>query len=386
MLKPRFHSFKTVLLSGLLLAGTVASTPALAQSEDKYAGMDKDEAGLWYVMDKFEQDVKTSGARIKDPALNEYVTNLTCEIVGPDCEKLRIYILNAPEFNAAMAPNGMMIVNSGLLLRAENEAQLGCVIGHEYGHFIEGHTLAQWRAVKDVGIANLLIPIAGAIVGMASLSDFSRDQEREADKIGFEKISDTGYVPSECSDVWTNLIGETAESSLKHVRKRSKKTKNGIFSSHPVPLERAETLQQLADAIEGGDKTGQEKYESHTRQFLATWLKSELLAKDYDRHIYLFEQLKERGRHSATMNFYLGESYRLRREEGDKEKALSYWLEAANEPDAPALTWRSLAEHYRKAGEKDTAKDYYAKYLVSAPDAADKRLIEKYIERLSKEN
>ena len=373
---------------GLICGVAALALPfaAFAQTVNPYEGMDKDEAGLWYTMDKAEAKVKTSGARIHDAALNAYVKNLTCDIVGPDCEKLRIYLINSPEFNALMAPNGMMMVSSGLLLRAENEAQLGCVIGHEYGHFLENHSLEQWRGLKNVGVTNLFIPIAGALIGMASLSDFSRDQEREADEIGFRLTSGKGYVPGECSDVWLNLIGENAVSDNKRTRKSTSKTKHGVFSSHPVAKERVETLKALAESTEGGDKTGRDVYQAATVPHLAKWLDNELLAKDYSRHIYLFEQLKDRGRHAATLNFYLGEAYRLRRQDGDKTKALSYWQEAATLDGAPPLVWRNLAEYERRSGDKTKALEYYNRYLSEAPDAADKPLIQKYIDRLSKEN
>lgn len=370
-------------LSAALLALCVSTS---VSGQDRYAGMDKDEAGLWFAMDKAETSIKTSGARITDAALNDYVQNLTCQIIGDACNDLRIYLVNSPEFNAAMAPNGMMLVNSGLLLRAENEAQLGCVIGHEYGHFAEGHSLKQWRAIKDVGNANIFLPIAGALIGMASLSDFSRDQEREADKIGFEKIAEDGYVSSECSIVWSNLIGESEKSVVKRVRKRSQKTKNGVFSSHPVPKERIETLSAMASATPGGDKVGKDIYLQKTRAYLAQWLENELLAKDFDRHIYLFEALKERGRHQATMDYYLGEAHRLRRGEGDKEVAMEYWKASAEGEGAPAVVWRAMAEYNRRAKNKAEALSNYQTYLAKLPNAPDKALIEKYITRLQTES
>jgi len=379
----KFKSIRALSTAVLVAAIGLSVFSSIAQ-ENRYAGMDKDEAGLWYIMDKAEAEIATSGARILDPALNAYIKDLTCKVVGPECNKLRVYALNNPSFNAAMAPNGMMMVNSGLMLRAENEAQLSCVIGHEYGHFQKGHSLKQWRAIKGVGNANIFIPFAG-LIGIAFVQDFSRDQEREADRIGFEKVSEKGYDDSQCADVWTNLIGEDSKSSLKRVRKRSQKKNNGIFSSHPVPKERVETLTDLAEQTQGGDETGAAVYKAMTSPFLAKWLENELLAKDYERHIYLFEALKERGRHAATMDYYLGEAHRLRRGEGDKDKAMEYWKLAAAGVGAPAETWRAMAEYNRRKGKKAEALQDYKTYLSKAPNAADKTLIEKYIQRLNTE-
>lgn len=375
------------ILAAIVSVFTVSLTAvsAFAQENGRYAGMDKDEAGIWYLMDRIEEDIKTSGARIADPELNTYIQDLTCKIVGPDCDKLRIYIVNSPSFNASMAPNGMMLVNSGLMLRAANEAQLGCVIGHEYGHFAEGHTLKMWRGIKDANLAALFIPIAGGLVGLAAVSDFGRDQERDADKIGFEKIAAHGYDATQCATVWTDLIKESQTSVVKKVRKRANENNADIFASHPVPKERATTLKTLATQTSGGTKTGVQVYFEKTQPHLAGWLENELIAKDLDRHIFLFKELKARGRHAPTIDYYLGEAHRQRRGEGDKETALSYWLSAAVYEDAPPKTWRALAEHYRRKKNTAAALENYRTYLTKSPEAADRLLIEKYIKRLEGE-
>ena len=92
-----------------------------------------DEAGLWMVLDNMEEKLKTSGNRITDPHINQYVREIVCKLAGPDCASIRIYVMQVPLFNATMAPNGIMQIWTGLLLRAKNEAQLAYVLGHEIG-------------------------------------------------------------------------------------------------------------------------------------------------------------------------------------------------------------------------------------------------------------
>ena len=91
------------------------------------------EAGLWMQMNNYEEQLKTSGSRVKDKNLDKYLKDLLCALTVY-CKDIRVYVLDIPYFNAFMAPNGMMVVWTGLLLRAENEAQLSAVIGHEAGH------------------------------------------------------------------------------------------------------------------------------------------------------------------------------------------------------------------------------------------------------------
>lgn len=364
-------------LASLLLLSSAAS------ADNPYAGMDKDEAGLWYIMDKAEKQIKTSGARIKDAELNAYVRSLTCEVIGPGCNDLRIYVVNSPEFNASMAPNGMMIVNSGLILRAENAAQFACVLGHEYAHFTEGHSLKSWRSIKNLGNASLFLPIAGTLVGLAVLGEFSREQESDSDRIGMEYLARSGYSASECAQVWRNLIAEQTASTFKKTRKRGASKTDGIFSSHPVAHKRMEVLDELAKSVEQHGKTGETVHRNAINKFVPRWMESELLAKDYDRHIFLFTRLAKVNGYEGAANYYIGEAYRKRRKDGDKQRAAEHWLKASAYGNAPPQTWRALAEQARRKKQTQQALNHYRTYLAKAPNAGDAALIQSYISRLS---
>ena len=378
----------------LALTGAALCLPAAAQTSQRPTDMSTDEAGMWYQVDKIEAQVKTSGLRVTDPQLVQYVQDVTCKVTGPDCNQIRPYIINAGVFNASMYPNGMMLVNSGLLLRAENEAQLACVIGHEYGHFKELHSLERWRKAKNMANLSLVFSLAAGAAGAGSEAgygaqlltgllqqSFSREHEREADDIGFRTASSAGYDSSQCADVWKNLIAEQQASSFKKVRNRGKRA--NPFSSHPVPKERAQTLGQLAKAFPGGKYDGEAEHKAATAKFYSSWLETELLAKDYDRHIHLYSELKSRGRPAGPSDYYIGEAYRKRKDEGDRARAAEAFKAAAQGQNPPALVWRALGEHYRRNKQKPEALEAYRKYLAAAPAAPDRELITAYIDRLT---
>src|SRR6185436_15359250 len=133
---------------------------------------DSEEGGLWALMDREE-------ARLK---------RIACRLAGDHCPDMRVYLVRTPVFNASMAPNGMMQVWSGLLLRTSNEAQLAAVLGHEIGHYMARHTLERLRDVKQRAAFGqfLGIAFAAARIGsvgslaqlgvMASLFSYGRDQ------------------------------------------------------------------------------------------------------------------------------------------------------------------------------------------------------------------
>jgi predicted Zn-dependent protease len=124
------------LLACWLLAGQTASaSERIEEAPPGYrpaAGSDEDE--LWFAMERFERDLQQSPHRVRDPALNEYVRDVACKVAADYCRDLRIYIVDLPWFNASMAPNGMLVLWTGALLRMQNEADLALVLGHEFGH------------------------------------------------------------------------------------------------------------------------------------------------------------------------------------------------------------------------------------------------------------
>ena len=76
-----------------------------------------DELGLWMQMDEEERRLRTSPILFKEPALTAYVEDLVCTIAQDYCPDVRVYVVQNPMFNASMAPNGTMIIHSGLLIR-----------------------------------------------------------------------------------------------------------------------------------------------------------------------------------------------------------------------------------------------------------------------------
>jgi len=103
---------------------------------------------------------------------------------------VRVHLVRTPLFNASMAPNGMMQVWSGLMLRVDNEAQLAAVLGHEIGHYLARHSVERLRDAKSRSAFGMFIGMFGAVgaVGQlglyAGMFAYSREHESQADSIG----------------------------------------------------------------------------------------------------------------------------------------------------------------------------------------------------------
>jgi predicted Zn-dependent protease len=383
-------------LALLLLLATVQAAPAAEPIEAAQpgqrpvAGSDEDE--LWYAMDRAERELQQSPQLVRDPALNAYVRGVACKVSGDYCKDMRVYLVDLPYFNAMMAPNGMMVVWTGTLLRAQNEAELALVLSHEFAHFRERHTLQAWRKAKRTtaflatfgvltygGGVGLVGQIAG-LAGAASLLQFSRASEREADHLGFATAVAQGYEPEAGVHLWERMV---REEEARHYGKIVP-----VFASHPRSRERLEDVRTAAAAAraEGhaGTVTGRDAYHAATRGFLYEWLENELSRRMYDTSIQVLADLRPLadGEEQATYAFFQGEALRRRGHPGDHEAADAKYAEAIALPGAPSAAWREHGLALRATGHPAEATIALHRYLELEPTAQDAAFIRRYLAEL----
>jgi beta-barrel assembly-enhancing protease len=337
-----------------------------------------DEGGLWALMDREETRLRRSPFRMRDEGLQEYLQGLACKLAGEHCADIRVYPLRTPFFNASMAPNGMMQVWSGLLLRADNEAQLCAVLAHEVGHFMQRHTLAQLRDVRSRSAFGVflamfgVIGLLGAVAATAGSFGFSRDQEREADLIGLRLMEQAGYDPREAAKVWDNLIAERAANPA-----ADNSAGTPMFATHPNSAERARTLAERAEGR--GGETGEAAYRARLAPLRFGLLADELKRGQYGESLVLIERLLARQTSDVELLYYRGETRRLRGDDGDAALALIDLQAAVAGGNEPAAAHRSLAYLHRAQGRSAEARRAFETYLAKVPDAADAALIRQYL-------
>ncbi|MBI2161377.1 MAG: M48 family metalloprotease [Candidatus Rokubacteria bacterium] len=350
--------------------------------------IESDEAGLWMAMDRVEASLKTSGHLVTDSALNAYVRGVVCRLAGAHCGDVRVYVVQTPHFNASMAPNGMMQVWTGLLLRADNEAQLAYVLGHEIGHYLRRHSVQLFRDLRAKADASLFFSVLTAAAGvgfvgplaqlamLSSVFAFSRDNEREADDVGFELMVRAGYEPHEAPKIWEALLKERA--AVKDAEPLV------FFATHPSTDERVATLKGLADkaAAAGGADVGRERYLAAMLPFRATMLRDELRLRRPAATQLVLDRLLAAGAAPGEVHFFQGELHRLRGEAGDDQKAIAAYEKAATAAGAPAETQRNLGLVLMKTGDRTRARAAFARYLERRPDAQDREIIRDYLKRL----
>lgn len=382
---------RALAISSVFVLAACASPDLGARGVGAQPLSGSDEAGLWMAMGRAEEDLLRSPALNQEEALNAYVHDVVCRVAAEYCAELRVYVVNRPYFNATMAPNGMMEVWSGLLLRAQNEAQLAFVVGHEATHYVENHSLESWRTAKRTSGAAVVFSLGMAAAGAGAVGDlgsliaigamfgYSRENERQADEIGLERAIAAGYDPTQAAEIWKLLAEENANSDDEESRRRE--ARGGVFNTHPLTAERIASLEAQAE----GRGTGMQNADRHAEMIaphLPAWLDAELRRRDFGESLFLIGRLEARDRDLGVLKYFEAEAYRQRAEEGDAALARAAYLEAAGHADAPAAAWRQIGEIMRAEGNAPQAIAAFETYLARAPEAADRLIIESYLSSL----
>lgn len=351
-----------------------------------YHPKDNLEAGLWLQLNKAEQTISQSPKRITDPALNQYVKHIVCRLTPTYCNDIRVYIVRMPYFNAMMAPNGMLIVWSGLLLRVGNESQLAAVLGHEIGHYLRRHSLDNFIEQRNTSNVSAFLSLGLAAVGAAPLASItnlmltasifahSRQQEYEADKYGIQLMAQAGYQVNQAANLWDAVIAEDKAS-----KENNDESHVPFFATHPPSKDRSQRLRHYASELVTTEKirpSDQKKFTRILSPLWGTFLNDQILLNQPKRTQYLLNELVHKHTLLGTIHYYKGQMLQRR---DNAEDAKREYLKALQYDDAPAEAHKELGLVYLKQRHYSQAKKQLEKYLSLMPNAKDKEMIQFYI-------
>jgi predicted Zn-dependent protease len=368
-----------LLASNLAASVLQAQTPPPRPSAFDYKPASDDERNLWLEMDEQERDVRNSPFRVTDPELNAYVRSVLCRTVGNErCSATRIYILRTAHFNAAMAPNGMMVVWTGLLLRTRNEAELATVLGHEFAHFDNQHSLQSFRdtRAKTDAMAWLTFVPGGMLAQLGlfgSVFSFNRDMERHADMQALRYLATSGYDTRAAAQIWEQLRAEMDASKRGAAIRKLQDVEDNFFASHPSSKQRMDYLREAAAKL---GRTGIDLGEDRHRRALASWwpqlIDDQIKLSEFGVTEFLLQSIA-RERWTAGLYYARGELYRSRAGKEDFAKAAGFYRNAIAVDPAVSESWRGLGLALLRGGDAMGGKKALKEYLKrngSAPDRA----------------
>lgn len=384
------------LLCAAALAATVLSRPAAAEQTQStqlppytaaYEPRTVDERGLWMDADEHERQLRDSPLVIRDETLNAYVRRVLCKTVGDDrCGSVRVYVLEVPATNAFMTPNGTMVVWSGLLLRAGSEAELGAVLGHEFGHFELRHGLQDFKRARTTGDVLAWLSVLGGLAGTnTSLSQialigsyfrFSREQETAADLLGLKYLKSSPYPAAAAPSFWQHIMAESDATAAGRKRKSRHRYSAGFFDSHPTDLKRAHYLDEMAAKM--GDEPGDPQIAGHMagiRSHLPQFLAAQIKLNDFGGTEYLLGQLAGSNGWTGELLYARGELYRTRGNPRDLVSAAQFYGEAIKAGYAAPEARRGLGLSLLRSGQVTDGKAALNDYLRLNPEASDAKAI-----------
>jgi len=199
------------------------------------------------------QEIERQAKLVDDPVITEYVNRVGQNLVRNSDVKIpvTIKVIDSDEVNAFALPGGFFYINTGLILKAETEAELASVMAHELAHIAARHGTRQATRAELINLASIPLIFMGGWSGYGirqgasvlipiGFLKFSRAFEEEADMLGLQYMYKAGYDPTAFVDFFEKLLA---------AEKRKPGTMAKIFSSHPPTGSRVKYVQKLIGEI-----------------------------------------------------------------------------------------------------------------------------------------
>lgn len=234
-----------------LLSTSCAKNPVTGQDELAFMSEPQEIAmGANYYPEVIQLN---HGLPPEDPELQAYVSGVGQRLANVSHRPnipWQFTVVNSSQVNAFALPGGKICITRGLITKMGSEDELAGVLGHEIGHVTARHAVAAYTrqilmagAVLGLTLAlgdNEFAPAALAAAGMAGslmMLSYSRDQERQADELGFAYMTKAGYNPSAMVNTF-EMFKKMQETEPSEVRE--------WLSSHPLPRERIVAAEKRA--------------------------------------------------------------------------------------------------------------------------------------------
>ena len=217
--------------------------------------------GNWYGVEKqiamgksYSQQVESTVKLVQDPVVTEYVNRLGQNLVrNSDAQvPFTIKVIDSDDINAFALPGGFFYVNSGLILAADEEAELAGVMAHEIAHVAACHAARENTRGNLMNMASIPLIFVGGAIGYAGYEaaglalpmtflHFSRGFEAEADYLGMQYMYKSGYDPQAFISFFEKVQAQ---------EKKKPGTLAKAFSTHPQTPDRiAKSQEEFAQIL-----------------------------------------------------------------------------------------------------------------------------------------
>ena len=237
---------------------TAAASGCATLAGANYYSLDEE----WRMGQQLQAQLRSQLPLSRDQTLNRYVSQIGQEMVDRTSLRDRpwnFYVVNDDAVNAFNIPGGAVYVNTGLIRRVGTAGELAGAIAHEVAHGVARHGTSRLSKAQEtnaiagavLGRAGGVEQIAAQVAAQGAFAKFSRNDEREADRLGVQIMAETGWDPDGLAGLLARLAEQERGGGVAFLR------------SHPLSRERMETVRQLARQYDG------RRLRSTDRQFQA---------------------------------------------------------------------------------------------------------------------
>ncbi len=317
---------------------------------------------------EFLKQIYYQAPLISDPLIQEYTELLIyrlSEYSQVEDRYFNVLLIDDNSLNAFAAPGGIIGVNGGLFINADNEGQFSSVLAHELAHLSQRHFARNVLRSQDSNLASILVMVSSIAIGILSNNPnamafgpaflqtqslrYSRLFEKEADRVGFANLVRAGYNP--------NSMGEMFE-NMNDLRRLSGDLPPEFLLTHPLSTSRINDAFNAAEGIsEDGTKTDSLEY---------SLIKSRLeirYEKIPSNSLRYFNSLVENTRSDANL-YGLALSHKVN---NDYKKSISLIDELINKYPKNLFLNTSKVEILTEANQYEAALDLANKFLEISP-------------------
>ncbi|WP_420126687.1 M48 family metallopeptidase [Longimicrobium sp.] len=238
---------RTAAVAALCGAGAAAGcAPQVSTQQEVALGAD------------YSAQINRQMPMLNDQATLNYINQIGSQlaaIADPRGIRYHFYVVNSDVVNAFALPGGYVYVNRGIIERADNVSELAGVLAHEIGHVAERHSIEQLQRAQNANLGlNVLYGVllgrapsgveqAGIQVGgSAVFAGYTRDAEREADRVGVAYLMRAGYNPNGLATFFEELLS---------LQQRQPSRVEQWFATHPTTQERVANARAIIAATPG---------------------------------------------------------------------------------------------------------------------------------------
>lgn len=321
----------------------------------------------------FMRQIRASERLLDDPLLEDYLSRLGRRLVAnseAEGKHFDFFYVEDHIVNAFAGPAGYIGIHTGLFLTTETESELAAVVAHEIAHVSQQHLFRSWHAASQMSVPQAAIMLAAIVLGatvggdaavaasmggQASLIqrqiDFTRANEKEADRIGIKLLADSEFEPRAMPAFFSRMARATRAYSTKLPE---------FLRTHPV------TTSRIADSLGRAD---QYSYRQQSDEQAYLFARASLRVRNYDSPAEAVSQFKHNladGRYRDKTAEQYGYVLALTANRDYKTARTVVDSLLSQEPESPALVIASAKLH-AGTGNTDEAIEQLNKLLKLNP-------------------